>query len=261
MTWVNRWVRARPQLAASEATSARNAFGPVAAAVDRGVLYLSGFDIAARPAARLNYLQRGAPIAAALRAYAPPRRGILRDQSAMGWLFLLAQIDAVLRGFRTLDDVDLTRFPRTITHDSVSEWLRTLVHPEIGAEIAELLRVVRDIRLPGPVLANPIFGGMGPIAGSDGDWIAGDTLVEMKCTTREVQRTHVAQLLCYYALDQLRRGTRRHYAFGRLALCLPRQGCVISGSANEWLESFGAPRAGVFVEGLQSWLRRSPRAH
>lgn len=254
MTYLNRWVRARPQLAASEATKARNAFGPVAGAVDRGVLYLSGFDIASRPAARLRYTRRGARIAAAITEYRPPRKGILGDDAAMGWLFLLAQIDPVLRGFRPLDDVDVSRFPRAINHDSVADWLRTLIAPMIAAEIAQLLRVVRDIRLPGPILANPVFGGVGPISGSDGDWIADDTLVEMKCTTREVQRTYVAQLLCYYALDQLRRGTRRHYGFGRLALCLPRQRCVISGRAEEWLAAFGAPKAARFVEGVGGWL-------
>ena len=258
--YVNRLISARPQTPPSATTKERKLYSPVGGAVDRGVLFLSGFDVAAGPRQALSRRSpRARQIAAALAEYQPPRRGVLRSRSALGWLYLLAVIDPVLRGFRTLDDVDMTAFPGTINHGSVTAWLETLIPIDVSLEIAQLLRTVRDIRLPGPVLANPIFGGLGLVSGSDGDWIAGDTLVEMKCTTGGVQRIHAAQLLCYYVFDQARAHGRRPYGFGRLALCLPRQSCTLVGSVDEWLQAFGAPRVEVFLRVLTSWFNDTPR--
>lgn len=254
--YINRLVGARPQILPSQTTKDRKLYSPVGGAVDRGVLFLSGFDIAAGPRRSLSQRStRAKQIATALAEYQPPRRGVLHSRSALGWLYLLAVIDPLLRGFRNLDDVDMTAFPAKINHESAAAWLEALIPADVGLEIAQLLRAVRDIRIPGVVLANPVFGGLGPVSGSDGDWIAGDTLVEMKCTTGGLQRIHVAQLLCYYVFDQARaHGGRRPYGFGRLALCLPRQSCTLVGSIDEWLQAFGAPRAEVFVTRLNDWF-------
>ena len=70
-------------------------------------------------------------------------------------------------------------------------------------EIVRLLRSLKEIRIRGTMFANPIFGSVGPILGSDGDWVVADTLVELKCVVGGVKRCHVAQLICYYALSQL----------------------------------------------------------
>lgn len=253
---INKLLGARPQIAPSATTRARKLYSPLGGAVDRGVLYLSGFDIAARPRRVLSRGPRRATlISAALAAYEPPRRGILRDRSALGWLYLLAVLDPVMRGFRTLDDVDMTAFPAPINHAIIAAWLEQLLPGEVALEIAHLLRTVRNIRLPGPIVANPILGGLGLVAGSDGDWIAGDTLVEMKCTTGGVKRIHVPQLLCYYVFGQARaHGRQRPLGFERLALCLPRQSCMLVGSVDEWLQAFGAPRAEVFVDAATRWF-------
>lgn len=257
--YINKVIRERPQIPPSETTIARKLYSPVGGAVDRGVLYLSGFDVAARPRLALSHRSaRAQRLASALAEYRPPRRGVLRSRAAIGWLYLLAVLDPVVRGFRTLDDLDMTGFPSTINHASAAAWLETLIAADVALEIAQLLRAVRDIRLPGPVVANPILGGLGPVSGSDGDWIAGDTLVEMKCTTGGVQRVHIAQLLCYYVFDRVRaHGRRREYGFKRLALCLPRQSCMIVGSVDEWLRAFGAPRAEVFVPGISAWFSQN----
>lgn len=74
---------------------------------------------------------------------------------------------------------------------------------DVADEIRTLLATVSALQPVGEFFPNPVFGGLGPIKGSDGDWIAGDTLVELKCTVRPVKREYVVQLLCYAALSRL----------------------------------------------------------
>ena len=258
ITALNRRVLSRPQIPASHTTVNRRLYATVAGAVDRGVLYLSGFDISTRISRRLPTHGRWARLRKALVAYRPPRRGVLRSRSAMGWLYVLGALDPVLRGFRTLDDIDISGLATVVTEATAREWLERVIPEDVSNEIGELLRTISRVRLPGPILANPVFGGLGPVIGSDGDWIAGDTLVELKCTTRGVKRTHVAQLLAYYVFDQcLAHGRRRPYGFTRLALCLPRQSCTVVGTVDEWLQAFGAPEPDVFVRGCAEWFARN----
>jgi hypothetical protein len=187
--YLNKLVNARPQIAPSTTTRSRKLYSPVGGAVDKGTLYLSGFEIAHQTAERLAQRgARGRTIARMLTAYRPARTRILRDQATLGWLYLLATLDPVLRRFVTLEDVALPTLLPRVSHELVEEWLTSLIPEDVTSEIADLLRAVRDMRLPGPVIANPIFGRLGLVDGSDGDWIAGDTLVEMKCTTGGVQR-------------------------------------------------------------------------
>lgn len=254
---LNRRLLSLPQIHASATTVNRRLYSPVAGAVDRGVLYLSGFDVSTRVAKRVATHPRGARLAKALKAYMPPRRGVLRSRSAMGWLYVLGALEPVLRGFRTLDDIDTSTLAAAVGEASARAWLSRVIPDDVSDEIAELLRCVGRIRIPGPVLANPVFGGLGPVIGSDGDWIAGDTLVELKCTTGGVRRKHVAQLLAYYVFDQsLAHGRKRPYGFTRLALCLPRQSCTVVGTVDEWLQAFGAPKPDVFVRGCAQWFAR-----
>ena len=221
VTAVNKAIRGQQSIQPSETTKTRRLYSSAALAVDRGVLYLYGVDIAARALARLS---SGSPIARrdgssiarriskACEVYDPPRRGVLRNRSAIGWFYLLGILEPVLRGFRPLSEVDIRELPSRPTQQSSSAWLESLVTDDLAIEIADMLRAVRDCRIPGTFRPNPTFGGIGAVTGSDGDWLAGDTLVELKCTISGVRREYVAQMLCYYAFDQLRaHGQERPY--------------------------------------------------
>lgn len=251
---INRAIRTSAFVAPCATTTFARLHSSVALAVDRGVLYFYGADVVRRPAAILQGHGRvGRQIARIAASFSPPARRVLSCRSAIGWFYLLGILEPIVRGFRPLSDVDVTRMPSQPDRRSSIEWLESLVPSDVAAEIAELLRVVRDIRIPGPVRPNPVLGGLGRITGSDGDWIAGDTLVELKCTVGGVKREHVAQLLCYYALDQLCPIPRAKFNFSSLALCLPRQRCTIAGTVDEWLSAFGGPARSDLPIFVRTW--------
>lgn len=238
---LNNSIRRDTPVPVSGTTKALNLYSRVASAVDRGCLYLSGHD----PVSPIiPWLKRnGTPgnrIATICELYSAPTRGVLRSRAAIGWFYLLGMLDPIRRRFRTFSDIDLTALPLRPRKLDVTHWLENLVPDDVALETADLLRAVRDARILGRFSPNPVFGGTGVVTGSDGDWIAGDTLVELKCVVR-VKREHIAQLLCYYAFDQLMTHGHSPYGFTDLALRLPRQRCSIVGSVDEWLAAFGGP--------------------
>jgi len=254
VTAINRAINTPNLVAPCLTTTSARLHSAVALAVDRGVLYFYCSDVVRRPVARLQRHGRiGKRIAAIAMSYKPPARRVLSSRSAIGWFYLLGMLEPIIRGFRPLSDVDVSALPRRPTRESANDWLESLVPSDVAAEIADLLRAVRDIRVPGVIRPNPVFGGLGWITGSDGDWIAGDTLVELKCTVGGIKREHVAQLLCYYAFDQLCSIPALRFGFSSLALCLPRQRCTIVGSVDHWLAAFGAPARSELPMFVQGW--------
>jgi hypothetical protein len=261
ITAINRGIKSAQTITPCSTTTNARLHSAVALAVDRGVLYFYGFDVVGRPAHRLQFY--GAPgkrIAALTMSYKPPAHGVLRDRAAIGWFYLVGLLEPIVRGFRPLTDIDVSGLPRRLTSRSTNDWLSALTPIDVAAEISELLRAVRDSRLPGVVQPNPEFGALGSVIGSDGDWIAGDTLVELKCTVGGVHRNHVAQLLCYYAFDELCIATAVPRHFSSLALCLPRQRCTIVGAVDDWLAAFGGPARSDLPMFVHEWCtgRRLP---
>jgi hypothetical protein len=249
VTEINRALRQRPFIAPSHTTQALKAHWRVGLAIDRGALFLSGVDVVSRPLQRLA--RSGAKAKALgrlLKAWEPKAKGMFRNRAAVGWLYVLGALDSALRGFVPLSDVIMHDLPKRVDAATAKAWLYEAVPVPIAAEIVLLLRSLREIRIRGPISANPVFGGIGPIAGSDGDWIVADTLVELKCVVDGVKRRNVAQLISYYALSQLPDRQHRLPPFSRLAICLPRQSATVVGTIDEWLRAFGAPTASRVVE-------------
>jgi hypothetical protein len=222
---------------------------------------MRGVDVTSRAVKRLA---RGGAIATriaiALQAYRPPRRQIRDNAAALGWLYTLGRLEPVLRGFRPLSDIDTQLLPTKVTRTSAARWFAALLADDVCHEVAALLGALSIARLGGVLRPNPIFGGIGQILGSDGDWICGDTLVELKCVVGGVEREHVAQLLCYYAFDRLRAHGKRAYGFSRLALLLPRQRSIIHGGIADWLAAFGGPSADELPHFVKQWCMTSARS-
>jgi hypothetical protein len=241
-------------------TCDENLYSVVGLAVDRGALYLSGGDVTTRPIAwlarRRGHAER---VAALLQAYSPPRRGALRSAAWLGWLGILGRMEPIMRGFVSLSDIRLAGLPRRLTQKSAAEWLAESMPAATLQEIAELLRLVRDTRVRGRFVPNPVFGCLGVVTGSDGDWIAGSTLVELKCVRQGMRSLYVAQLLCYYVLDRASAHGHEPFGFDSLALSLPRQGVTISGTVGEWLGAFGAPPESIVVPAVTEWLLEAGR--
>ena len=183
-------------------------------------------------------------------AWTPTARGLFHNRAAIGWLYALGGLDVARRGFIPLSDVITSPLPTRIDVEQTRRWFESLISVDMSDEIVRLLRSLKEIRIRGTISANPVFGGIGPILGSDGDWVVADTLVELKCVVDGVRRRNVAQLVCYHALSQLADRSERLPLFSRLALCLPRQSATITGTVNEWLYAFGAPRKEIVVEAL-----------
>lgn len=261
VTVLNRRLRREPPILPSATTVNRQLYSSVALAVDRGALYVRGVDVTSRP---VKQLARGGAVATrialALEAYLPPRRRLRDNSAAIGWLYTLGRLEPVLRGFRPLSDIDTESLPTTVTRTSAARWFATLLTDDVAQEIAALLGALSVARLGGVLRPNPIFGGIGEILGSDGDWIVGDTLVELKCVVGGVRREHVAQLLCYYALDRLRAHGKCAYGFSKLALLLPRQRSIIHGGIADWLAAFGGPSAADLPPFVEQWCTTSARS-
>jgi hypothetical protein len=244
ITRVNRMLAAEPTIHPSAATQEKKLWGSVALAVDRGVLGLHGCDVSSEmiETLLLRFGRRAAPIVSVLSLGSPsvPGNGTI-DTAHVGWLYLLGCLEPVRRGFRPLSDIDTDDLPPHVTRSAARKWLDNLVPPDIADEIRAMLEVARTLQPDGPMFPNPIFGGLGPITGSDGDWIVGHTLVELKCTVRGVSRAHIVQLACYAALSRLPGFSGGVPHFERLALMLPRQSSIVVGTIEQWLGAFGAP--------------------
>lgn len=105
-----------------------------------------------------------------------------------------------MRGFRPLSDVELGVVPRRLSPQAAAQCLADVLADDVAEEIADLVTALRTVRPRGRIRPNPVFGGIGAVLGSDGDWIARDTLVELKCVVNGVAREHIVQLLCYYGV-------------------------------------------------------------
>lgn len=248
---INRALAGRPYLAPSESTRRTRSYSRVALAVDRAALFLGGHDVATAP---MEWLLTGGGaqrrMGELLAAWSPSPRSLFHNRAGVGWLYALGGLDVARRGFIPLSDVITSPIPRRIDADRARRWCESLIPEDMSDEIVRLLRSLKDIRIRGAISPNPIFGGIGPISGSDGDWVVADTLVELKCVVDGVKRRHVAQLVCYHALGQLADQRENLPSFSRLALCLPRQSATITGTVNEWLYAFGAPRSEIVVDAL-----------
>lgn len=255
ITLINRAVGAELLVHPCDETKARSLYANVGLAVDRAALFLSGHDIVTRPIARLSLFgERATRLSNCVRAYRPASRGVFHQRDTIAFFYLLGRLEPVLRGFALLSDLELPALPRRPTHTTVREWLLASMSPAVGEEIVQLLRSLKAIRPSGRVYANPVFGEYGPIAGSDGDWIAGDTLVELKCVSGAFKRQYVTQMICYFALSQLKNQNADLPSFSRLCICLPRQGVSIHGSVDEWLRAFGAPPAHTVVPAIHAYF-------
>jgi hypothetical protein len=251
LTDINRVLDSRPFVEPCATTSATKTHSRVALSIDRAALFLSGHDIVSRPERWVRGTgKQGKVLSSMLRAWRPNARGLFNNRAAIGWLYVLGGLDVARRRFVPLSDVITAPLPDRIDRASARRWFADLLAPDVTDEIVRLLRSLKKIRIRGEVYANPTFGGVGPIIGSDGDWIVDGTLVELKCVVGGVRRRDVAQLICYYTLSQLPERSTGLPAISRLALCLPRQSATIIGTVNEWLYAFGAPSKEVVVKAL-----------
>lgn len=175
--------------------------GEIGLAVDRGALFLAGCDIVSEVRYALDGMSdpRAGVISSALRSFSPSSADNL-DQSVVGWLFVLGRLDSICRGVRPLDDINVGDLPARAGPKESREWFASVVSADVAEDIHSLLLVVKQLQPSGEMYPNPQFGALGPIRASDGDWIVGDTLIELKCTSQPVKREYVAQLICYAAL-------------------------------------------------------------
>lgn len=256
ITQLNRALKSTVRIPPSQETRRMSLYSSVALAVDRGALFLSGHDVVSAPLRELKALHGnvGKRLAQALEVYKLPERSVFDRRDIIGLLFVLGRLEPVFRGFRPLSDVDTTQLPARLSHRSVQQWLKRIVAPSVSDEIVQLLRSLQSISLPGIVYPNPVFGGLGPINGSDGDWIAGDTLVELKCTVSGMQREFITQVICYFALSRLPDRQKRLPEFSNLAFCLPRQSATVTGTVDEWLSAFGAPQSSIVVNAIHQYF-------
>jgi len=256
ITRINRVMKAAVHIPPCEETRRMGLYSSVGLAVDRGALLLLGQDITSTP---LQLLKKyPGPVARrlihALEVYKLPNHADFARPDLIGLLYVLGTLEPVFRGFRPLSDVDISRLSSHGSHRSVQRWLEQVLEPSIGDEIATLLQTVAEIAPDGPVHPNPIFGHFGPILGSDGDWIAADTLVELKCTTSGMRTAFLIQLLCYYALSQLPDRQQQLPRISKLAVCLPRQSTTVIGTVDAWLQAFGAPSSPIVVEAIHQYF-------
>lgn len=254
-TLLNQRIRARGRfIPPSATTKADSLYGRVGQAVDRAAIHLIGGDVMAIPRAVLRERlgKTAARILEALEFQAErelPTRLDLKCTETLGWLWVIGMIEPIYRGFRPLSDIDVTGLESApVIRRSAIRWLGRLVAKDVVQELTALIRALTGILPKGPYRSTPGFGSYGFMSGGDGDLIARDTLVEIKCSVAGVARESVAQLFCYVATDHLRQTVGNDcYGLGRLALCLPRQQVTIVGTVAEWLTCFGGPPLRDFV--------------
>lgn len=258
VTLLNRALKEAPLIAPSEATRTRNLYSRVALTVDRAALFIAGCNVWSKPLAYLRSKNdaHARALWKVIRGFKPPKARMKLDKACLAWLYALGGIEPVMRGFRPLSDVELGMVPQRLAPKAAAKCLADVFSDDVAKEIAALVTVLRAVRPRGRIRPNPVFGGTGVVVGSDGDWIAGDTLVELKCVVRGVGRRHIVQLLCYYAFDQINARTRGGYGFSKLALVLPRQATTIVGAVDEWLAAFSGPTADVMVPEVERYFEK-----
>lgn len=101
-----------------------------------------------------------------------------------------------------------------------------------------------------PIVFCPRFSGAGFIDSSEGDIALGDTLVEVKTTTRRHSGRDLRQLLIYLALDAASARPQAAPRWTHIALFNPRRGTLHRAEVDALLLrlSGGKPRADVFAD-------------
>lgn len=255
VTQINRILKTRPFIKASDYTIKNSLYSSVALAVDRGALLLFGQDIIKKPIKFLNtFGNYEHHLANIIEKFAPLARDIIYNEETAGWLYLLGRLEPVMRGFRPISDVKIKKLPTRFTSKSISYWLSSIISKSAANEISSLIKIIEKLQLPGEIFPNPIFGGIGPIFGSDGDWISGETLVELKCTVRGMKREYIAQIICYAALSKIGTQSKKIPMIKQLAICLPRQSSMIVGSIDDWLRAFGAPSSSIVFKSIENYF-------
>lgn len=125
-------------------------------------------------------------------------------------------------------------------------------HPLSPTEIEEGLALVRNYAglygaFPGAACTFcPQFQGSGFLNAAEGDLSIGDTLIEIKTTTRNVSSKDLRQLITYLALDSAAGTTR----WSHIGVFNPRRGTLHRAEANALLlrMSGGKPRIDVLNE-------------
>jgi hypothetical protein len=259
LTALNRHLRAIPGIPPSAATVEGKHHSAVGLAVDRAALVRLGGDILTVPILHLKFHIRHNKWTWIVRALelAPltPEADLLHP-AALGALFVLGRMQPWQRGFVSWKDVfqHPPQYGGEPTHEEAYAWLAAEIPDGTREELAALLACVDAMTLPGPYTLNPIFGSLGPIRGSDGDWIAGSTLVELKVVQGGLLRRHVAQVLTYALLAEEKVCRAAMPTITDIAMCLPRQRALVTGTPDEWLAAFGAPPSRVVFPVLRARL-------
>ena len=253
--WKNWALRKNQFIAPSEETKKGNLYSSVALAIDRGALLLRG-DLENKKLLQFlkHYKEHGNDLGIIINKFESIAQNEPFSKETAGYLFLLGKLEPIIRGFRPFSDVIEDGLPSNLSTDSISNWLSDIISADLSSEIIDLLNVISKLQLKGHFFANPIFGGIGPISGSDGDWITGETLVELKCTVRGVKREYVAQIICYSALKKIGPKAATIPPINKLALCLPRQSSIVVGSVDEWLSAFGAPPSEFVYRSIEEYF-------
>jgi hypothetical protein len=263
ITQINRALRKNQFIAPSEETKKGNLYSSVALAIDRGALMLRDEIDNNRLITTLKihnkygnkkYKDHRNAIVIIINKFESIAQNEPFSKETAGYLFLLGKLEPIIRGFRPFSDVIEHGLPSNLSTDSIRNWLSDIISADLSSEIIDLLNVISKLQLKGHFFANPIFGGIGPISGSDGDWITGETLVELKCTVRGVKREYVAQIICYSALNKIGPKAATIPPINKLALCLPRQSSIVVGSVDEWLSAFGAPPSEFIYKSIEEYF-------
>lgn len=243
ITQINRVLRTKKFIEPCNEIKEKNLYSSVALAVDRGALLLKNN---LKNEEVIEFLQRqgdyGKKIATIIEKFEPIAHDLIYRRETSGYLFLLGKLEPIIRGFRPISDLKEYGLPKRFTNESINKWISGIISKSVADEINLLLKTLNKLQLSGEVYPNPIFGGIGPIFGSDGDWISGDTLVELKCTVSGIKRQYVAQIICYSWLGKSGPISSTIPKINDLAICLPRQSSIIVGTIDDWLLAFGAPK-------------------
>jgi hypothetical protein len=183
----------------------------------------------------------------------------VQDRAAIGLLLVVGALEPILRGVVSASDINLTKLPRKkCGADEIALWFSTQSPLEVAEEIgAILVSAVRAVPA-GPYFINPVYGGFGAIMGSDADFVAGTTLVEMKCISRGISGLHIAQLLAYGALRELAgkdEAKRMGPPLEKFAIFLPRRAWCVAGSLSEWLDYLDGPSCADFARSFASYCK------
>ena len=255
ITQINRALKNNQFIEPSRETKKRNLYSNVALAIDRGAILLRGQIKNELLIQRLQqYDDYGKKLATIIEKFEPIAQDSIFSRETAGYLFLLGKLEPIFRGFRPISDIKALGLPSQFKRTTIEKWLTEIVSDEVSEEILDLLICLDKLRLPGQFHDNPIFGGIGPVLGSDGDWITGDTLVELKCTVRGMKREYVVQVVCYAALSKIGSKTSTIPPINKIAICFPRQSSVIVGSIEDWLRVFGAPSPEIVFKSIENYF-------